>query len=285
MHAALSIWKRPTKVPNWKSVPYFFLFAQACERIFMKMHRIKSRYVIGPWNIPFAGVYVYIFKSRYVIGPWNIPFAGVYVYIFKSRYVIGPWNIPFAGVYVYIFKSRYVIGPWNIPFAGVYVYIFKSRYVIGPWNIPFAGVYVYIFKSRYVIGPWNIPFAGVYVYIFKSRYVIGPWNIPFAGVYVYIFQLRNFTGLGSEGVKYFVSKFWFSQFRFSWYTAPLFFLNDHHSQSLHHLPDQVLAVHVQAYLDCTRLITFSDLLRNTCTAFGSTCLTPLLPSNKFCHWE
>ena len=139
--------------------------------------------------------------------------------------------------------------------------------------------------SKVDIGPWNILFAGVYVYIFKSRYVIGPWNIPFAGVYVYIFQLRNVTGLGSEGVKYFVSKFWFSQFRFSWYTAPLFFLNDHHSQSLHHLPDQVLAVHVQAYLVCTRLITFSDLLRNTCTAFGSTCLTPLLPSNKFCHWE
>ena len=156
MLATLSLWKRPTKVTNWKSVPSFFLFAQACEKIFIKMHRIKSRYVIGPWNILFAGVYVCIF------------------------------------------------------------------------------------------------------------------------------QLRNVTGWDSEGVKYFVSKFWF---RFSWYTAPLVFLNDHHSQSSHPLPDQVLAVHVQAYLVCTRLITFSDLLRNTCTAFGSTCLTPLLPSNKLCHWK
>ena len=36
----------------------------------------------------------------------------------------------------------------------------------------------------------------------ESRLVTGPSDILFAGMYVYTFQPGNFTGCGSEGVKY-----------------------------------------------------------------------------------
>ena len=61
--AAQSLEKRPTEVPNLKSLRLFPLFAWTRERISTKMHSIESRFVIGPSaGILLAGVYVCTFQ-------------------------------------------------------------------------------------------------------------------------------------------------------------------------------------------------------------------------------
>ena len=47
MLAAPSLWKRPTTVPNLKSLRSFFPFVWAREKISIKMHSAESRFVIG----------------------------------------------------------------------------------------------------------------------------------------------------------------------------------------------------------------------------------------------
>ena len=61
--AALSLEKRPIEVPDLKSLSLFPLFASARERTSIKMHSTESRIVIGPSNVLFAGVSVYIFQA------------------------------------------------------------------------------------------------------------------------------------------------------------------------------------------------------------------------------
>ena len=60
--AALSLEKRPTEVPNLKSLRFFPLFACARERTSTKMHSIESTFVTGPSNMLFAGVSVCTFQ-------------------------------------------------------------------------------------------------------------------------------------------------------------------------------------------------------------------------------
>ena len=60
--AAPSLWTRPAiKVPNLKSLSHF-PFAWTRERISIKTHSIKNRFVIRPSDILFAGVYVCTFQ-------------------------------------------------------------------------------------------------------------------------------------------------------------------------------------------------------------------------------
>ena len=58
--------KLSIKMPNLKSLRTFFPFIWASERTAIKMHSTKSRVVIGPSNILFAGVYVSIFSLEFV---------------------------------------------------------------------------------------------------------------------------------------------------------------------------------------------------------------------------
>ena len=62
MLALQSLWKRPIKVPNLKSLRPFPPFAWARERTSAKMHSVESRFVIGPSDILFADVYKCIFQ-------------------------------------------------------------------------------------------------------------------------------------------------------------------------------------------------------------------------------
>ena len=68
MLAALSLGKRPTEVPNLKSLRLFPIFAGARERTSIKIHSIERRVVIEPSNIPFSGVYMSTFQPRKCTG-------------------------------------------------------------------------------------------------------------------------------------------------------------------------------------------------------------------------
>ena len=59
--AAPSLEKRPIEAPDLKSLSHLPLFAWTRKRISTKMHSTESRFVIGPSNILFAGVYVCTF--------------------------------------------------------------------------------------------------------------------------------------------------------------------------------------------------------------------------------
>ena len=56
--AAPSLGKRPTEVPNLKSLRLFSIFARAHERTSIKIHSTESRVVKEPSNIIFSGVYM-----------------------------------------------------------------------------------------------------------------------------------------------------------------------------------------------------------------------------------
>ena len=62
MHAAPSLGKRPIKSAKFGIIKAFSPFALVRERIFIKMHSAKSRFVIGPSNILFAGMYMCTFQ-------------------------------------------------------------------------------------------------------------------------------------------------------------------------------------------------------------------------------
>ena len=94
--AAPSLGKQLTKVPNLKSFRFFFLspFASAHEMISVKMHTIKSRFVIGPSNILFASLYVCTFKPGNFTG-WGS--EGVKVLFLPTppkKIMSGSWNLP-----------------------------------------------------------------------------------------------------------------------------------------------------------------------------------------------
>ena len=62
MLAASLLEKRSIEAPNLKSLRLFHLFEY--ERTSTKMHNPKSRFVIGPSNMLFAGVYVCTFHPE-----------------------------------------------------------------------------------------------------------------------------------------------------------------------------------------------------------------------------
>ena len=62
MLAAPSLWKRPIKVPNLKSLRLFSPCARAREQNSVKTLSTESRLVIGPSDILFASVYVCRFQ-------------------------------------------------------------------------------------------------------------------------------------------------------------------------------------------------------------------------------
>ena len=62
MLAAPSPRKQPIKVPNLKPLRLFCPFDWAHERVSIKMHSIKSRFVIGPSNVLFVGMYMSTFQ-------------------------------------------------------------------------------------------------------------------------------------------------------------------------------------------------------------------------------
>ena len=62
MLAVSSLWKWPMKVPNLKSLSPFFPLHMSMWKDYIKMHSTESRFVIGPSNILFAGVYMCTFQ-------------------------------------------------------------------------------------------------------------------------------------------------------------------------------------------------------------------------------
>ena len=73
MLAASSLGKRPTKMPNLKSLWLFSLFSWTRESNSMKTHSTEIRFFVGPSNILIAGVYVSTFSARkfYRLGQWR----------------------------------------------------------------------------------------------------------------------------------------------------------------------------------------------------------------------
>ena len=65
-------WKRPLKVRNLKPLNLCVIFfTLACERIFIKTHRIESRCVIGPEHLLFAGASLHLSARKfYRLGQW-----------------------------------------------------------------------------------------------------------------------------------------------------------------------------------------------------------------------
>ena len=68
MLASVPLAKRPTTVPNFKSLRLFAPFAWPRERISTKMHCTESRFVTGPSNRLFSGVYRCTFQARKLMG-------------------------------------------------------------------------------------------------------------------------------------------------------------------------------------------------------------------------
>ena len=63
-----SVGKWPIKAPNLKPLRLFAPFPWARQRISIKMHSTESRFVTGPSNILFAGIYVCNFQPRNFTG-------------------------------------------------------------------------------------------------------------------------------------------------------------------------------------------------------------------------
>ena len=84
MVAALSLRKRPIKIPNLKSARCFFPYAWARERISIKVHSIESRFVTGPSDILFACMYVCTFQPGNFTS-WGIERGKLYSFRLQKR--------------------------------------------------------------------------------------------------------------------------------------------------------------------------------------------------------
>ena len=69
MLAALPLGKRPIKMPNFKSLRFFFApLAGARERIYITMHSVESRFVMESSNTLLGGVDVCTFDPGHFTG-------------------------------------------------------------------------------------------------------------------------------------------------------------------------------------------------------------------------